>query len=182
MFVHLPGEPGTLQLRHAPSQALWQQTPSTQKPDSHWLASVQEAPGFTFPHRPVVVLFTVVATHWCPAWQSLSLRQELLQAPLAHKKGAQSTTWASRQVPCPSQTRAVFSVTLDAQVAAPHGVFSGNTAQAPEPSQRPVVPHVEALLAGQRESDKPAPTSLQRPRALGSLQVRQAPVQATLQQ
>jgi len=61
---HWPGEPGRLQLRQAPPHELWQHTPSTHWSDSHSLGSVQGTPGFPFPHRPVVVLFTVVCTHW----------------------------------------------------------------------------------------------------------------------
>lgn len=106
----------------------------------------------------------------------------MVQALFEHKNGEQSITWASWQVPCPSQTRAVFWVTLAAQLAAPHGVFSGKRAQAPAPSQRPVVSQVETSFAGQRESGTPAPKSLQRPTESASLHDRHAPVQATLQQ
>src|SRR5664279_1315493 len=63
-FTHWPGEPGRLQLRQAPLHELSQQTPPTHWLDSHWLGSVHDAPGFTFTHRPVVVLLTVVGTHW----------------------------------------------------------------------------------------------------------------------
>ena len=179
---HRPGEPGRLQLRQAPLHALSQQTPSTHCLDSQSLASLQDTPGFFCPHVPVVVPFCALATHWWPDSQSASLRHEALQAPFEQRNGAQSITWASRQVPCPSHTRAVFWVTFAAQLAAPHGVFSGNRAQAPAPSQRPVVSQVETSLAAQRESGTPAPMSLQFPRAPGSLQDRHAPVQATLQQ
>ena len=182
MLRHWPGEPGRLQLRQAPPHALSQQTPSTHCLDSQSLGSAQDTPGFLFPHVPVVVPFCEVATHWWPDSQSASTRHEPLQAPFEQRNGAQSITWASRQVPCPSQTRAVFWVKLAAQLAAPHGVFSGNRAQAPAPSQRPVVSQVETSFAGQRESGTPAPRSLQRPTKPASLHDRHAPVQATLQQ
>jgi hypothetical protein len=162
--------------------ALSQQTPSTHWLDSQSLGSVQGTPGFFFPQLPIVVPFNEVMTHWWPDSQSASLKHELLQAPVEQRKGEQSISWASRQVPCPSHTRAVFWVALEAQLAAAHGVFSGNRSQAPAPSQRPVVPHVETSLARQRESGTPAPISLQRPTAPGSLQDKQAPLQATLQQ
>ena len=89
---HRPGEPGKLQLRQAPLHALSQQTPSMHWLDSQSLGSVHATPGFLFPHVPVVVLFCEVATHLWPDSQSASLRHELLQAPFAQRKGAQSST------------------------------------------------------------------------------------------
>jgi hypothetical protein len=62
-FRHRPGEPGRLQLRQAPPQALSQQTPSTHWLDSQSLGAVQGTPGFVFPQLPFVVPFKEVVTH-----------------------------------------------------------------------------------------------------------------------
>jgi hypothetical protein len=63
-LTHWPGEPGRLQLRQSPVQALSQQTPSTHWLDSQSLGSVQYTPGFFFPQLPVVAPCKEVATHW----------------------------------------------------------------------------------------------------------------------
>jgi hypothetical protein len=53
-----------LQLRQAPLHELSQQTPSTHWVEPHSLGSAQGTPFAFFPQVPVVVLFTVVDTHW----------------------------------------------------------------------------------------------------------------------
>ena len=81
--VHLPCIPGTLQLRHAPAHAFSQQTPSMHCPDSHSAApSAQGCPSFFLPHWPTVIWLTEVATHRWPGWQSPSVRQVGLHAPI----------------------------------------------------------------------------------------------------
>jgi len=44
MFVHVPNEPARLQAWHVPGHVLLQQTPSVQKPETHWPGSVHELP------------------------------------------------------------------------------------------------------------------------------------------
>ena len=55
--VHWPGEPDEPQVWQAPSQALSQQNPSTQKPDWHSPAAPQVAPIGFFPHEPCLQTF-----------------------------------------------------------------------------------------------------------------------------
>ena len=123
-FRHWPGEPGRLQLRQAPVQLFSQHTPSTHWPDSHWLESGHDCPFFRLPHTPVMPPSVVCCTHWWPAWQSLSLVQFFTQELLVQRKGEQSTSWESRQVPLPSQVRGVFSNRPE-QEDGPHTVFCG---------------------------------------------------------
>jgi hypothetical protein len=47
-LVQVPVEPAMLQARQVPVQVESQQTPSAQKPETHWLAAVQEAAGCFF--------------------------------------------------------------------------------------------------------------------------------------
>ena len=86
-FKHCPGEPGKLQLRHAPVQLLSQHTPSTHWPDSHWLASAQGCPFFILPQVPVVTPLMVCCTHWCPSSQSVSVVQMLSTRVVGAKEG-----------------------------------------------------------------------------------------------
>jgi hypothetical protein len=46
--AHVPTLPGRLHRSHAALQGPPQQTPSTQKPEAHWLAAVQERPASFF--------------------------------------------------------------------------------------------------------------------------------------
>jgi hypothetical protein len=99
---HLPGDDGSAQLRHAPVQALSQQTPSTHWPDLHSLALPQLCPFCLGPHVPL--------TQAIPASQSPSTLQLTVHAPDVHKKGEQFVSPGVRQVPSPSQVAAVLSL------------------------------------------------------------------------
>jgi hypothetical protein len=90
MFVHVPALSAELHWRHPPWQDEVQQTPSTQKPESHSMASVHLTPGPFLPQSPIVMLPTVVCLQGCPAWQSLSALHEVPQAPFVHRNGAHS--------------------------------------------------------------------------------------------
>jgi hypothetical protein len=46
--LQVPTLPATSQAAHRPSQAVLQQTPSTQLPLPHWSAALQLPPGFFF--------------------------------------------------------------------------------------------------------------------------------------
>jgi len=122
-FKHRPGEPAVLQLRHAPVQLLSQHTPSTHWPDTHWLAAAQTCPICPWPQVPVVTPLMVCDEHWYPSSQSWSVVQVLMHALLAQRKGLQSRSPDSRQVPLPSQVRGVIS-DRPAQEEGPHTVFS----------------------------------------------------------
>lgn len=120
-----PGEPGRLQLRQAPSQLLSQHTPSTHWPESQSSALAQAWPFLRFPQIPWVTPPTVLDTQAWPGSQtSLPLTSQLVsQAPLEQRKGAQSMSWGSRQLPRPSQVFGVFSKSSE-HSDDPHTVFS----------------------------------------------------------
>jgi hypothetical protein len=99
--VHLPGEDGNAQLRHAPVHALSQQTPSTHWPDLHSLGLPQLWPFCLGPQVPF--------TQAMPASHSLSALQLTVHAPAEHAKGEQLVSAAARQVPSPSQVAALLS-------------------------------------------------------------------------
>ncbi len=88
-----------LQLTQAPVQALLQQTPSTQKPDAHWLASVQLVPVICLPQLPL--------RHLIPGAQSPSDAQRVTQAlaAVSQPNGAQIFTAPATQLPAPSHVR-----------------------------------------------------------------------------
>jgi hypothetical protein len=75
--VQAPSEEGSLQLRHAPTQAFSQHTPSTQKLFTHSLAAPQGRPLGFLPQLP--------SMHALPATQSASTVQRLLHAPSAQR-------------------------------------------------------------------------------------------------
>jgi len=110
-MVQVPGAFGELQVRQAPPQALWQHTPSMQKPEAHSPAAPQVCPIGLGPQ----VWFTQAA----PVSQSASTLHALVQAPAAQRKGWQSRTPGAPQVPSPSHVPAVLS-RLPVQVGARH--------------------------------------------------------------
>ena len=179
-FKHRPGEPGRLQLRHEPLQLLSQQTPSTHWPEAHSLEAEQGCPIPRGPHSPVVTPFTVCCTHWFPGRQSVSALQFLTQALLVHWKGVQSTSWASRQAPWPSQARWAFSTGPEHEDW-PHTVSSEKSEHEPRPSQRPVLPQVVGSLAAHPGSDRPSEMNVHWPIDPVWLHDTQAPLQALLQ-
>jgi hypothetical protein len=73
MGMHRPGALGSPQLRHAPVQALSQQTPSTQWLLAHSLAVLQTLPSLRGPQ--------FLLTHATPGAQSASLPHVTVQAP-----------------------------------------------------------------------------------------------------
>jgi hypothetical protein len=163
VLVQVPAEPCELQVRQPPAQVLVQQTPSTQKLDSHSVAWVHVAPGFFLPaHTPTVIVPVVVRLHAWPGAQPLSLLQRVVQAPPVHRNGVQSATPWPPQVPFPSQTAGVLRI-RPAQVADTQTVPWGYLAQAPKASQSPVVPQVAAANALQSESGTPASSKRQWP-------------------
>jgi hypothetical protein len=101
-----PGEVGSAQYWQVPLQALWQQTPSTQKLLEHSLAARQLAPiGF----GPQVIVPLVPGRQAVPTSQSSTDWHDLVQAPSTQRKGWQSCTPGGRHLPRPSQVPAVFS-------------------------------------------------------------------------
>ena len=73
--AQVPSEVDSAQLRQVPVQAALQQTPSAQNPLTHSLAAAQGCPMGFWPQLPL--------TQACPAVQSASVAQWLMQAPFA---------------------------------------------------------------------------------------------------
>ncbi len=98
----VPALPESAHDRQVPVQALSQQTPCAQKPDTHDEALVQGAPGGSLPQLPLL--------HTLGATQSALVVQVILQAAVPHPNGSHMAVVAGRQVPAPSQVRAWVSV------------------------------------------------------------------------
>lgn len=98
----VPAEPASAHDRQVPVQAVSQQTPCAQNPDTHEAAVLQAAPGGSLPQLPFAQ--TLGAT------QSALVVQVALQAAVPQAKGAHGAVLAGRQVPAPSQVRAWVSV------------------------------------------------------------------------
>jgi hypothetical protein len=131
-IVHLPSEPGRLQLRQAPVQAFSQQMPSTHWLDLQSLACLQVWP-FCFGPQ-------LFFTQLMPVSQSASLLQYPRQAPAEQANGEQFCRAGARQVPRPSQMAAMFSL-FPAQLGIAQTVPAGASWHPPTPSHRPVSPH-----------------------------------------
>jgi hypothetical protein len=97
--VQVPGWPTKLHERHAPEQAVLQQTPSAQCPDAHSRLCSQVAPFIFGPQRPL--------THLRPTTQSMSevhfAKHKLLLR--SQENGAQTVAAPSLQPRAPSQTK-----------------------------------------------------------------------------
>jgi hypothetical protein len=109
------------------------------------------------------------------------VKQPLL--PLSHMYGSQSVLPPSVQAPCPLQTSARRKL-LPWQPACWQTVPAAWKRQPPAPSQRPSVPQLVGDVAWHMPdgSDAPAGTSLQKPTKPLTLQARQRPQLAMLQQ
>lgn len=98
----VPRKPTRLHDRHAPPQAVLQQTPSAQWPEAHSTSPFgQSAPFIFLPQLP--------AEHLRPLTHSASLMQVPKQlfgvVAVLHEKGAQMVAAASLQEPAPSQAK-----------------------------------------------------------------------------
>jgi hypothetical protein len=100
----VPVVPVSAQDMHVPVQAVSQQTPCAQNPDTHDACAVQGAPGGSLPQLPLVQTFGLT--------QSALVVQVALHAAVAQVKGSHMAVVAGRQVPAPSQVRACVSVEL----------------------------------------------------------------------
>ena len=108
-----------MQDSQTPSQALSQQTPSTQKPESQSLGPLGHAP-------PIISRPQLPFTHWRPLTQSVSLAQleRQLLAPGLHENGAQTNVAPALQFPAPSHT-SVPTISEAVHVPAPQVVPAG---------------------------------------------------------
>jgi hypothetical protein len=98
----VPAEPLSAHDRQVPVQAVSQQTPCAQKPETHDAAVAQAAPGGSLPQLPL--LQTLGAT------QSALVVQVALHMPAPQPNGSHMAVVALRQVPAPSQVRAWVNV------------------------------------------------------------------------
>jgi hypothetical protein len=98
--VQWPIVEASAQLRHAPVQALSQQTPSTHMPDTHSPSAAHVTPRFFLPHCPF--------TQAWPLSQSPSVLHDCVQAAFVHRNGEQFCTPWGRQLPRPSHVPGVF--------------------------------------------------------------------------
>ena len=112
----VPAEPASAHDRQVPVQAVSQQTPCAQNPDTHDDAVVQAAPGGSLPQLPFAQ--TLGAT------QSAFVVQVALQAAVPQANGVHVAVVAARQVPAPSQVRACVNV-APVHEAAPQFVPAG---------------------------------------------------------
>jgi hypothetical protein len=78
-IVHLPTEPASAQLRHAPAQAVLQQTPSMQFPFWHSVLLAHFCPSSFGPQLPIAT------TQAMPSAQSAFVVHLELHAPFAHR-------------------------------------------------------------------------------------------------
>jgi hypothetical protein len=170
--------PARLQDKQAPVQALLQQTPSTQKPESHSVDALQENPAFFRPQLP--------ETHLRPVTQSASVVQLARQVvePTVHEYGSQTIVVPDTQLPVPSQTR-MPSSSESLQVPAPQVVPAGKSRQAPRPSHVPSKPQLVGSSATQSlalVAWTPSGMLVQMPSDVDRLHEMQVPSQADSQQ
>jgi hypothetical protein len=156
-----------------------QHTPSVQALLAHSLLAKQSWPLGLGPHE-------LLALQTLGAQQSAALLHVAMQAGPPHFDGPHVLLAGvgPLQAPAPSHIFANVCVELplpSTQVCAAHSVFAGQRRQAPLPSQKPSVPHVEAAVFAQ-PAEGPTGTGLHVPSAPATAHDWQAPVQAELQQ
>ena len=102
--MHRPSLPAIAHERQVPSQAVAQQTPSTQKPDAQSDAAAQAAPGGLGPQLPF--------THAAPPTQSALLAQSARHASPAclHMYAPHESAAVDPHAPAPSQRAAWLTV------------------------------------------------------------------------
>ncbi len=159
MARHLPLVPPVLALEHATQlapQLESQQTPSTQKPLVHSAASPHGAPSADLAtHLP--------PEHHAVDTQSAADAQLVLQAVVPQTYGEHEVVAPPPQVPVDVQVPSAVC-TPDAQDPATQMVPVGCLWHPPLPSQKPLVPHVDAACATHSLSGSvPAPTAPQTP-------------------
>jgi hypothetical protein len=174
-LVQAPVVPDSAHDLHEAVQALLQQTPCAQKPLWHSTAVEQEAPFSFLPQE--LVLHTLGVKHW-----ELVVHTVKQVLPL-QTYGLQGRESGVTQAPAPSQVEACVS-TLDVQLSALHTDPAAYFWQAPLPSHLPLVPQEATPMSVhmRRGSLLPPGVMVQVPGAEARAQLRQAPVQALLQQ
>lgn len=173
---HIPSLAATAHDRHVPVHVVEQHLPCAQMSELHSALAPQLAPiGFLPQLPPMQVL---------GARQSASVEQLVRQEtpPAAHMYGVHELLVAPAHAPVLSQVPAAVSVE-PVQPPASQMTPAPNRAHWPVPSHTPVRPHMAAVSVGQRlPGFDPAADGRQVPSTPGDTQVKQASVQALLQQ
>jgi hypothetical protein len=177
-LLHVPTLPATAHDLHVPAQAWLQQNPCAQKPESHSVAARHAAPiGFSVQMPALQMLGETQSP------SAVQLVRHAVPAAL-HVYLPHDAVVAAAQAPAPSHRRCDVEVD-PVQVAAAHDVPLMYLRHAPAPSQVPSLPQVDAAAIGHCEATSgalPAAIGEQVPGLAASVQDRQVPVQAVLQQ
>jgi hypothetical protein len=141
-LLHVPTLPVIAHDLHVPVQALLQQKPWAQKPESHSVASVHAVPIGLSVQLPVLQMFG--------ATQSASAVQLALQALAVASQTyfPHGRTVAAAHIPAPSQLRAESPVVPFMHIGPAHCVPVVYLWQPPAPSQVPSLPQVDAAAVG----------------------------------
>lgn len=178
--LHAPSRPAMSQDSQVPQLVAPQHTPSTHALPVRQSASVAQAS----PRRCLSPQVFFWRSQIAGGAQSPSATQAVLQAEPLQAKGAHDCVLAGLHVPAPSQARpSVCAVAPAGQAGGAQAVPAPKRAQAPLPSQKPVVPQLAAPafvheLVG---STPPAGTGAQVPGEAARAHDRQVPVQAVRQ-
>ena len=135
MLLHTPADVVSAHDLQMPVQAVWQQTPCSQKLERHSFLLMQIAPFALRPQKPPV--------QTAGDWQSASAMHDGLQAAVPQRYGKQGIGLGVTQVPAPSQADSgVKRLVVVGQVADRQGVPDAYRWQAPL-SHLPLVPQVD---------------------------------------
>jgi hypothetical protein len=176
-LVHAPSVADSAHDWQVPAQAVLQQTPCAQKPETHSAPVAHARPLTLSPHDPFV--------QTAGEAQSASEVQVPLQTPVPHRNGKQDPVAGVTHAPAPSHVEVPVNWVLAAgQVDALHVVPLTYFWQFPAPSHLLLVPQLGAPWSTQVPAGSLAPTAtlVQVPSVPASAHDRHAPVHALLQQ
>jgi hypothetical protein len=159
---------------HVPRQAVWQQTPCSQKLLAHSEAAPHALPSGLRPQ--------LLALQTLPAVQSAPVEQVARQLEPPHTYGAQDCMAPGPQLPTPSQRPASVAVEPE-HVGDAHAKPGAYRRQAPAPLQEPSVPQVDGPASAHWfKGSWPAATGVHTPFVPAIAQELQMLVQALAQQ
>ena len=133
----VPSRPIRLHERHGPWQATLQQTPSAQKPQTHWSLRLRSL-------APFIGCRSCPFSHCWPLTHWLLVVHESKQAPVAglHENGTQMRVEPGLQRPVAVARRTMPTTASPSHVPGLHIVFTGYLRQPPAPSHLPSRPQV----------------------------------------
>ena len=173
--MQVPALPGSAHDRQVPVQVVPQQIPCSQNPELHSAALPQVAPGGFLPQLPLMQLLGATQS---PSFAQMTMH--LLSLP--HMNGAHIWVSGATQAPSPSQRAADFS-TVPVHDCGLQMTPEGYLWQAPVPSQTPSLPQLCTPMSSHwLRGSVPRSAGMQVPTALCRAHVKQASVQAPLQQ